>query len=134
MGRISELALELYGITAQEKAPAEQALARYFQGVYDLMAATAHETTVSNTQPVRLTKTVVLAPPGQPLQALAEQTGLQLTDVLGSEREKLLFDGGDKGSVQTITCWVEPSGTNGGAPRCEWTRTITSGGTAGGII
>jgi hypothetical protein len=37
MGRITELALELYAITAHEKAPAEQALAGYFQGVYDLM-------------------------------------------------------------------------------------------------
>ncbi|MEI7935123.1 MAG: sigma-70 family RNA polymerase sigma factor [Verrucomicrobiota bacterium] len=129
MGRISELALELYGITAQEKAPAEQAVARYFQGVYDLMAATAYETTVSNRQPVRLVKVVTLAPPEQPLQALGEQTGLQLADVLGGEREKLLFDGGSKKSVQTITCSVEPSSTNGGAPRCEFTRAVVGGGT-----
>ena len=127
MGRISELALELYGITAQEKAPAEQAVARYFKGVYDLMAANAIETTGSNTQRMRWIKTLTLAPPGQSLQALAEQTSPQLTDVLGSEREKLLFDGGGKGSLQTITCCVEPSSTNGGAPRCEWSRSTTGG-------
>lgn len=134
MGRISELALELYGITSQEKAPAEQALAGYSKGVYDLMVATAHETTVSNTQPVRLIKTVIVPPLGQPLQVLAGQTALQLTDALGGEREKLLFDAGDKGSMQVFTYWVEPFGTNGGAPRYGVTRTVTSDGTSGGTL
>jgi hypothetical protein len=93
-----------------------------------------------------LTKTVVVPPLGQPLQALAEQTGLQLTDVLGGEREKLLFDGLDKGSIQffrpgipwnivkepqTMTVWVEPSGTSGGAPRYGWSRSSSFGGTSG---
>ena len=119
MGRMSELALELYGITMQEKAPAEQALAGYSQGVYDLMVATAHVINLSNRQPVQLL--VALAPPGQPLQAIADQTRLQLTDVLGAEREKLLFDGGDKGAIQTMT--FEPSGTKGGAPRYVTTTT-----------
>jgi hypothetical protein len=119
MGRISELALELYGITAQEKASAEQALAAYSKGVYDLMVAKAQVINLSNMQPVRLL--VNIPPLGQPLQAVAEQTRLQLTNVLGSEREKLLFDGGDTVSSQTMT--FEPSGTNGGAPFCVATGT-----------
>ena len=83
------------------------------------MVATAHVINLSNRQPVSLV--VSVAPPGQPLQALADQTRLQLTDVLGAEREKLLFDGGDKGVIDTMA--FEPSGNNGGAPRYVTTTT-----------
>jgi RNA polymerase sigma factor (sigma-70 family) len=130
-GALTEPALELFGITAQEKAPTEQALADYWRGVWDLSASTAYETNLPGTPAGRWTKTVIVPPLGQPLKALAEQTRSQLTEVLGADREKLVFDGWDQGAIQifwpgnlwhiaeesqTFTVWVEPAATNN-APR-----------------
>jgi RNA polymerase sigma factor (sigma-70 family) len=142
---LGELALELYGITAQEKAPAQQALADYFRGVDDLMATTAYETNLPDAQTGRFTKTVMVPPLGQPLKALAQETGQRLTDILGAEREKLLFGGWDEGAIQlfwpgnlwkiseapqTLTAWVEPASTTGGAPRYGFGRSSPWGGTS----
>jgi len=145
-GGVGELALELYGITAQEKAPTEQALANYFHGIDDLMAASAYVTNLPGVQTGRFTKTVIVPPLGQPLKALAEETRLRLTDVLGAEREKLLFGGWDEGAIQffwpgnlwkiseepqAMTVWVEAAGLNGGGPRYGSSRSSKWGGTSG---
>jgi hypothetical protein len=78
-GRITEQAQELFAITGQEKAPAEQALADYWHGVEDLMTASAYETNTPGTEPGRLSKTVVVPALGDRLKVLAEQTRMQLT-------------------------------------------------------
>jgi RNA polymerase sigma factor (sigma-70 family) len=131
-GKISEQAQELLGITADEKVPAEQALRSYWNGVHDLMAANAYETNSAAAPAGRLTKTVIVPPLGQPLKDLAEQTRSQLSDVLGADREKLLFGGWDQGAIQifwpgnlwkiseeaqTFTGWIDPNAV-GAAPRC----------------
>jgi hypothetical protein len=125
-GELNEAALELFGITAQEKLPTEQALASYWKGVQDLMTATAYETNITGSPSGRLTKTVIVPPLGQPLKTLAEETRAQLTSILGEQREQLLFAGWDEGGIQlfspgniwkisddsqTFTVWVEPTRT-----------------------
>ncbi|HEY1421913.1 MAG TPA: hypothetical protein VGF20_00555, partial [Candidatus Acidoferrum sp.] len=131
-GKISERAQELLGITTEEKVPTDQALVGYWNGVQNLMAANAYETNSAAAPTGRLTKTVVVPPLGQPLKDLAEQTRAQLTDVLGSDREQLLFGGWDQGAIQifwpgslwnisqdsqTFTGWIDPNAADT-APRC----------------
>jgi RNA polymerase sigma factor (sigma-70 family) len=131
-GALTESARELFAITSQEQAPTEQALASYWQGVWDLMAITACETNVPGTQPGRVKKTVQVPALGDPLKALGQDTRQQLTDILGAEREQLLFAGWDEGGIQlyspgnlwkiseepqTVTVWVEPATTPTGATK-----------------
>lgn len=95
------------------------------------MASQAYETNLPSTQPGRITKTVVVPPLGDALKTLATDTGQQLTDVLGSDREQLLFAGWDQGGIQIFRpgnlwdlarnsqefeVWVEPAGA-GNQPR-----------------
>ncbi len=131
-GTLTDPALELCAITAGEKAPVEQALGAYWRGVEDMIATNAYETNSSSAESGRLTKTVVVPPLGQPLKTLADDTGKELTDALGADREQLLFAGWDQGAIQifwpgnlwniseepqTFTAWVEP-GSGNVAPRC----------------
>jgi RNA polymerase sigma factor (sigma-70 family) len=126
-GRLSEPAVELFGITADERQAAEKALADYWQGVKDMMAASAYETNSAGGPEGRITKTMIVPPLGEPLKKLAEATRGQLVYLLGEEREKLLFDGWEQGGIQffwpgnlwpiadqpqTLSAWVEPSTTN----------------------
>jgi hypothetical protein len=130
-GAMTDAALELFGITAQEKAPTEKALGNYWRGVMDLMLANAYETNLPAGPTGRLTKSVIVPPLGQPLKDLADATRTELVNLLGAEREKLLFDGWDKGSIQifwpgnlwkiaelpqTFDVWFNPAAT-GGTPR-----------------
>lgn len=130
-GKLTDNALELLGITDEEKSPTEQALAGYWQGVEDLMAANAYETNLPAAQPGRLAKTVIVPPLGEPLRTLAQETRQQLTSVLGPEREQLLFGGWDQGAIQIFwpgnlwniadnpqkfDLWIEPAPA-GGQPR-----------------
>lgn len=141
-GKITEQAQELLGITAEEKAPAEQALANYWNGVENLIAANAYETNSTATTTGRLTKTVLVPPLGQALKDMGEQTRQQLVDVLGSEREQLLFGDWSKGGIQlfwpgnlwkisevsqTFTGWIDPHAT-GTAPRCGAAWSEANGG------
>lgn len=117
-------------MTAQEKAPTEEALANHWRGVEDLMTANAYETNLPGPQTGLLTKTVIVPPLGQPLRALAEETGRRLAHVLGAEREQLLFGDGEQGAVQfwygtkgniakgpqIFTVWIGPAEPNQ-APR-----------------
>jgi RNA polymerase sigma factor (sigma-70 family) len=131
-GALTAQAQELFGITAEEKTPVEQALANYWRGEEDLMTTSAYETNMAEAPTGRLTKTVIVPPLGQPLEALAEETRQTLADILGAEREQLLFAGWDQGAVQTywpgnliriaeasqtFTVWVEPASGNQ-APHC----------------
>ncbi len=99
-GTLTAQAQELFGITAEEKVPVEQALANYWRGALDLMAASAYESNATAEAGGVLTKTVVVPPLGRPIKDLAEQTGSQLSDILGAEREQLLFGGWDQGAIQ----------------------------------
>jgi RNA polymerase sigma factor (sigma-70 family) len=131
-GALTPQALEMFGITADEKAPVEQALANYWQGVRKMSAANAYETNSTDPQTGRLTKTVTVPPLGQPLKDLGADTAAQLTTVLGADREQLVFGGWAQGGIQifspgnlwniseqpqTFTAWVEPGGVDGGGPR-----------------
>lgn len=142
-GAMSEPALELFAITAQEKAPTEQALGNYWQGINALMASAAYETNLPATEPGRITKTVIVPPLGQPVKDLASATRERLTEILGADREQLLFgdwaDGGIQlfapGNVwpiaedaQTFTVWVEPHGGKDGGPRHGASRSSRMGG------
>jgi RNA polymerase sigma factor (sigma-70 family) len=123
-GKITEQAQELLGITPEEKEPVEQALANYWNGVENLMTANAYETNSVATTTGRLTKTVIVPALGQPLKDLAAQTRSQLADVLGGEREQLLFGRWEEGGIQTywpgnlwniseqpqiFSAWIDPN-------------------------
>jgi RNA polymerase sigma factor (sigma-70 family) len=141
-GTMTAPALELFGITPQEQAPTEQALASYWRGVRDLSLANAYETNLPGAPTGRLTKTVTVPPLGLPLRDLADNTRTELVNLLGAEREKLLFDGWDQGAIQifwpgnlwkiadepqTLEVWFDPVATNG-APRYGSSWSINSGG------
>src|SRR5581483_6557721 len=130
-GELHETALEFLGITGEEKVPTEQALSNYWQSVQELMSTAAYETNLPSTQAGRFTKTVVVPPLGDAVKTLAANTRQQLTDVLGSDREHLLFAGWDQGGIQIFwpgnlwdlagnpqefEMWVEPAGA-GSQPR-----------------
>jgi hypothetical protein len=89
-----------------------------------------------------LTKTVVVPPLGQPLKNLADNTRTELVNLLGADREKLLFDGWDQGAIQifwpgnlwkiadepqSFDVWFDPAATNG-APRYGNSWSVSSGG------
>jgi RNA polymerase sigma factor (sigma-70 family) len=145
-GALTDAALELFGITADEKEPAEKALAGYWQGVYELMAAAAYETNSAGEKSDQYTKTVVVPPLGASLKTLAEETGTKLTNLLGGDREKLLFGGWDEGGIQifwpgnlwkiseepqTFTLRVEPSGAGDDKPGYRSTWASSQGSTSG---
>jgi RNA polymerase sigma factor (sigma-70 family) len=145
-GTISEQALELYGINAAEKAPAEKALGDYWSGTLSLMASHAYETnapSAGRSHPERVTKTVIVPPLGKELTTLADTTRGQLTDALGAERENLLFGGWDQGAIQifwpgnlwriaeepqTCTVWADPTATQEPFLGTSWNSTL--GGTS----
>jgi RNA polymerase sigma factor (sigma-70 family) len=149
-GTLSQTAQDFFGITAQEKAPTEQALANYWRGVLDMMTASAFQGNMSTNASGYVTNTVIVPPLGQPLQSLAEDTGAQLANILGPEREKLLFDGWDPGGIQvwvnnnpamiaeqpqTFMAWVGPSMANappayGGGWNLEGCCGMSTGGTS----
>jgi hypothetical protein len=142
-GKLTEPAVEMLGITAQEKGPTEAALANYWRGVNDLTASNAHETSAASAESGRLTKTVIIPPLGQPMRDLAQTTRAELAQVLGDNREQLLFGDWDQGGIQlfspgnlwkiaeepqTVTAWVEPSQVAGQPPRFGVSRSSTMGG------
>ena len=83
---ISDEALEMLGITPEEKVLVERALGDYWKGVRDLMSAHAYETNAPGQPAGRVAKTVIVPPLGQELQTLAENTRDQITQHFGEER------------------------------------------------
>ena len=143
-GQISPTALELLGMTPAERQATEEALANYWQGVDQLMAAGAYETNRPAADSDRLTKTVVVPPLGDDLKGLAEATAMQLTDQLGPDRERILFSGWDEGAIQLfwpgnmwkiseqpqeMAVWVERSKIEDGKPRYGASWRSSQGGT-----
>ncbi len=144
-GAISETALELFGITADEKIFSERALGDYWKGVEGLMAARAYETNMPSLEPGRVVKTVIVPPLGQELKTLADETRAQLTQELGAERERLLFGGWDEGAIQIFwpgnlwkiaeepqqfSVWVEPAAADANGPRHGTSWRCSGGGTS----
>jgi RNA polymerase sigma factor (sigma-70 family) len=144
-GAISPEAFELLSMTPQEKLVAERALSDYFHGIANLSSSLAYETNLPSTQPGRLAKTVVIPPLGQELKSLANDTGAQISQVLGTQREQLLFGGWDQGAIQffwpgnlwniaedaqTLTVWVDPSVATTNGPLFGTSRTSKLGGTS----
>jgi RNA polymerase sigma factor (sigma-70 family) len=128
-GTINQEAVDLFGITAEEKGPAEQALAGYMHGLDTLYDSNAYETNVAGAQPPgRQIKTVIIPPLGQPLKDLGANTAAQLTSVLGADREQMLFGDWAEGGIQlfspgnvwkiseqpqTLSVWIDPPGADG---------------------
>ena len=130
-GVLHEATQELLAITGAEKAPAEQSLNDYQQGIDDLTKtneSNAYRTNIVTGANGQITNTVVMPPLGQPLKTLAANTANQLTTVLGHDREQLLFGDWDQGATQlfwpgnlwliadqsqVFTYWVEPNKTAG---------------------
>jgi RNA polymerase sigma factor (sigma-70 family) len=144
-GALSAEAAEVLGMTPQEKLQTEGVLADYLHGIDNLSAAQAYETNLPATQPARLTKTVVIPPLGQELKSLASNADAQISQALGSDREKLLFGGWDGGSIQffwpgnlwniaedsqTLTVWVDPSVVTTNGPLIGASRASKMGGTS----
>lgn len=142
-GKLTDPAIEMLGITSQEKGPTEAALANYWRGVDDLTAANAYETNAPSAQSKRFNKTVIIPPLGQPLKDLAQATRAELAQVLGDDREQLLFGDWEQGGIQlfspgnlwkiaeqpqTVTAWVEPSQIAGQPPHFGASRSSTMGG------
>lgn len=144
-GAVSPEAVELLGMTPQEKLLAERALSDYLHGIDNLSSSLAYETNLPSTQPGRLTKTVIIPPLGQELKSLANDTGAQISQVLGTQREQLLFGGWDQGAIQffwpgnlwniaensqTLTVWVDPSVMTTNGLLFGASRTSRMGGTS----
>jgi hypothetical protein len=142
-GKLSEPAREVLAITPEEQAPTGQALANYWSGVYNLMAAAAYETTPLTQKPGRVAKTVVIPPLGSALQKLAQETRTQLSDLLTEERETILFGGWDEGAIQifwpgnlwkisqepqTFNVWLDSAPETEKAPQygASWSSTLGS--------
>lgn len=126
-GTLSQAAREMLGITAAEQAPVEQALGNYWHGVWDMTEEAAYQTNIEVDASGRITDTVVVPPLGDPLKTLAKNTASQLSDVLGSDREQILFGDWAQGGIQTFspgnlwligdqpqtfTVWVNPDSTS----------------------
>lgn len=129
-GVISEPALELLQITAEEKIGAERTLSDYSKSVHNLMTTRAYETNATHLKPGQIGKTVIVPPLGGDLKTLAQDVTMQLTGQLGPEREKILFGAREDGSIQifwpgnpvriadepqTFTVWVDPNAANASA-------------------
>lgn len=100
-GEISDEVLELLALIPEEKIRSEEALSNYWHGVDTLMAERAYETNVAaELPPGRLAKTVIVPPLGANLKELGEATRAELTQVLGAERERILFGDWDQGAIQ----------------------------------
>ena len=144
-GKLSDAALELYGITPAEQAVAEEALGNYWRGIESMMSIQAYETNALSPVPGRITRTVVIPPLGQELKDLADQTRQRLSDRLGPEREKLIFGGWGEGAIQIFwpgnlwkiseepqqfTVWIDPAAdpATPGAYGASWKS--TKGGTS----
>ena len=107
------------------------------------MAANAYETNSPPAESGRLTKMVIIPPLGQPMRDLAQTTRTELAQVLGEDREQLLFGDWEQGGIQlfspgnlwkiseqpqTIVAWVEPSQIADQPPRFGVSRFSTMGG------
>jgi len=127
-GTLNDTAREMLGITAAEQAPVEQALGGYWHGVLDMMNAAAYQTNIDIAASGRVTDTVVVPPLGDPLKTLAKNTASQLSDVLGSDREQLVFGDWAQGGIQIFSpgnlwligeqsqifdVWMEPASGRG---------------------
>jgi RNA polymerase sigma factor (sigma-70 family) len=99
-GSMTASAIEVLGLTPEEKAAAESALGNYCKGVQDLMTANAYETNLPASQSAAFSKTIVVPPLGNDLKTLAANTGVEITQLLGADRENLLFGGWDRGNIQ----------------------------------
>jgi len=149
-GAISERGLEFLAITPEEKIATERALENYGRGAENLMAARAYETNMPNSGAGRITKTVIVPPLGQELKTLAHDTHVQITQLLGTERGKILFGGNEEGAIQifspgnlwkiseepqNFTVWIDPAAanTNGPAFGANWSSTLGGTGTKGSL-
>jgi len=127
-GVLNNTAREMLGITASEEAPVEQALANYWRGVFDMMNESAYQTNIQVAASGRETATVVVPPLGDALKTLAKTTASQLSDILGEEREQLLFGDWAQGGIrifspgnlwligdrpQIFTVWIDPNSATG---------------------
>lgn len=102
-GKLNEATQELLAITAVEKAPVEQALGDYQQGIQNLTDVNAYQTNIVTDANGRITDTVVVPPLGQPLKTLAADTASELTTLLGQQREQLLFGDWEQGAMQLFS-------------------------------
>lgn len=151
-GALNEPALELLGITAAEKAPVEEALARYWRTVDEMTENDAYQGSITTNTTGKITDTVVVPPLAQPFKAVAENTATEIANILGADREELVFGDWAQGGIQIFapgnllligdqaqefTIWVEP-GSGGASPRFGCTYhvngTIVASGPGDGLV
>jgi len=135
-GILTDTAQEMLGITAAEKAPTEAALATYWRTVLEMMNNSAYQTNVTADASGQLTDMVIVPPLGEPLKTLAASTATQIANLLGSDREQILFGDWAQGGIQifapgnlwligdepqVLNVWVGPGqGTGGPSCGCGW--------------
>jgi len=135
-GILDDTAQEMLGITAAEKTPTEEALSTYWRTVAAMSENTAYQTNITTDASSQLTKTVIVPPLGEPFKALAASTAAQISTILGSDREQILFGDWAQGGIQVFSpgnlwligdhpqvfdVWVSPgTGTSGPRYGCGW--------------
>lgn len=129
-GVLNHAAEEMLGITAAEKGPVENALSTYWTGVNQMTENNAFQSTVVTNASGRITDTVITPPLGEPLKTLAANTAAEISNVLGPDRERLLFGDWAQGGIQIFspgnlwligdesqefTIWIDPNARPGEA-------------------
>lgn len=141
-GALNPAAQEMLGISAAEKGSVENALAAYWNGVNEMTVNNASQSTIVTNASGRITDTVVTQPLGEPLKTLAADTAAQISNILGPDREQLLFGDWAQGGIQIFspgnlwligdesqefTIWIEPNAPSGQANSGS-SRTCQNGG------
>lgn len=135
-GVLNDTAREMLGITAAETAPTEEALSTYWHTVLDLMNNNAYQANITAHASGQLTDTVIVPPLGEPLKTVAANTATQIADLLGPDREQILFGDWAQGGIQifapgnlwligdraqVLDVWVRPGqGADGPSYGSSW--------------
>ena len=129
-GVLNHAAQEMLGISTAEKGPVENALSTYWTGVSELTANNVQRSGVTTNASGDITFTAVTPPLGQPIKALAAETATEISIVIGTEREQLLFGDWSEGGIQIFspgnlwnlgdqaqefTVWINPNTQMGGS-------------------
>lgn len=135
-GVLNNAAQEMLGVTAAEKGPTEAALSAYWGTVREMTENSACQSNITTDASGQLTDTVIVPPLGEPFKTMAASTAAQISNILGSDREQLLFGDWAQGGIQIcapgsllligdqpqeFTVWVSPgTGTDGPSYGSGW--------------
>jgi RNA polymerase sigma factor (sigma-70 family) len=129
-GVLNHTAQEMLGITDAEKGPVEEVLAAYWNGVNEMTENNVRRSSVTTNASGEVTFTAITPPLGDPVKTLAANTATQISNLLGRDREQLVFGDWGEGGIQIFapgnlwhlgdqaqefTVWVNPQTRKGGS-------------------